>query len=115
MVYVIGSGSLRRVKLAVIQLNDVSHNAEQVFVRQHSGINWNIETEALVQLVAANLSEVIAARIEQKRVAQVLRIIPGGGVAGAQPLIKLYDSLLLGVSAVFIYCSLNVIMIEIGI
>ena len=83
-----------------------------------SGRAWSmrhIEAQALVQLVAAHLRQVVAARVEQQRVEQALGVVLRRRVAGAQPL---YSSMIASswvVRAVLVDRRPHIIVVGVGV
>src|SRR5262249_56341232 len=68
---------------------------EDVLRRQDADVVRHIDAEALVQLVAADLRQVVALRVEEQRLQQVAGVVQGGRLARALLLEDLDQGLLL--------------------
>ncbi len=72
---------------------------QQIELGQGTGFEVNLilaQAQPLIQLVAAHLRQVVAARIEQHRGEQTLGVIQRRRVAGAQAAVQLDDRFFLG-------------------
>ena len=74
---VLGDAELRR------QLDQLLDEREDVLGREHARALGNVDAEPLVQLVAADLRQVVALRVEEERVEQVARVVDRRRLAGA--------------------------------
>ena len=82
-------------------------------LREHPAENAALPAQLLRQLVAADHSEIVALGIEEKAVEELLRIVDRRRLAGAQTLVDLDESLLLGACAVaFQRCLDALIVVE---
>jgi len=65
------------------------HDLHQVLARQHAGVEPNVETQPLVQLVAPDLRQVVPARVEEEPVQERRGVLPRRRVARPQAPVKL--------------------------
>src|SRR5581483_8017041 len=70
------------VALAVVQLDDAADDLVQVVVGQRALLHRDVEAELAVQLVAADLREVVAPEVEEQALHEVARVVRRGRVAG---------------------------------
>ena len=69
---------------AIMQRYDVAHGFNDVFLGKRGMIVFRIEAKLLVDLVAADIGEVVALRVEEQALEQAARGIYGGRLARAQ-------------------------------
>ena len=73
-----------RGALAVVDVEDAPHDRDEVLAPQRA-VLWRLDqAEPLVQLVAPDLAEVVAAVGEEQRLEQRVGVVRGRRVAGAQ-------------------------------
>ena len=63
---------------AVVEADDLLDDGDQVSGRENALLVVLRAAEALVDLVAADLAEVVAARVEEQRVDELLRVVDRG-------------------------------------
>src|SRR5690606_11354859 len=89
------------VALAQVDRDEFADDGDQVGRAQPALARLVDDFEALVQLVAADTTEVVASRVEEQRVDQRPRVLEGWRVAGANAAVKLEQGLLLGLRGLF--------------
>ena len=77
------------------QADEPLHEREDVLRRQHAQAVGHVDLEALVQLVAADLRQVVALRVEEEPAQEVARVLERRGLARTLLLEDLDDRLLL--------------------
>lgn len=75
--------------------HDVLHRAQDVLVGERGGLVVGIEAELLVDLVAADLRQVVALRVEEQALEQRAGGVDGGRLAGTEALVELDERLFL--------------------
>ena len=78
-----------------MQRHDVLHRAHDVVVSERGGLVVGVEAQLLVDLVAADLRQVVALRVEEQTLQQRAGGIDGGRLAGAEALVQLDQRLFL--------------------
>ena len=92
MVDVVGGKTL----VAVVQTDDVAHRADDVLIGQRGGVVLlGGEAELLIHLVAADLREIVALRIEEQAIEQRAGAVDGRRLAGTEALVQLDERLFL--------------------
>ena len=81
--------------VAGMQRHDVLHRAHDVVVGERGGLVVGVEAQLLVDLVAADLRQVVALRVEEQALQQRAGGIDGGRLAGAEALVQLDQRLFL--------------------
>src|SRR5207253_367420 len=79
----------------VRQLDELADEREDVLGRQYARVVGDVDAEALVQLVPADLCQVVALRIEEEGTQEVPRVVERRWLAGALLLEHLDQGLLL--------------------
>ena len=79
----------------VRQRDELLDERQDVLGREHAAVVGNVDAEALVQLVAADLRQVVALGIEEQRAQQVARVVERRRLAGTLLLEDLDQRLLL--------------------
>ena len=79
----------------VRQRDELLHERQDVLGREHAAVVGHVDTEALVQLVAADLGQVVALRVEEERPQQVARVVERRRLTGPLLLEDLDQRLLL--------------------
>src|SRR6476646_2881983 len=79
----------------VRQRDELADEGEDVLRRQHAGALGDAHAQALVELVAADLGQVVALRIEEQRLQEVAGVVERRRLAGALLLEDLDQGLLL--------------------
>ncbi|MBA7642589.1 hypothetical protein ES703_50287 [subsurface metagenome] len=69
---------------AVINHNDVSYYLDDVFFGQGASVLRNLELQALVELIAPHLPQVVAQGVEEEVLYQLFGVLDIGRVARAQ-------------------------------
>ena len=83
--------------VAVVQTDDVAHRADDVLIGQRGGVVLlGGEAELLVHLVATDLGQVVALRVEEQAVEQRAGGIDRRRLAGTEALVQLDERLFLG-------------------
>ena len=77
------------------QADEPAHEGENVLGGQHPGVLGHLDAEPLVELVAADLRQVVALGIEEERAEEVPRIVERRRLSGALLLEDLDEGLLL--------------------
>ena len=80
---------------AGVQAHDVLHRAHDVVVGERGGLVVRIEAQLLVDLVAADLRQVVALRVEEQALEERPGGVDGGRLAGAEALVQLDERLFL--------------------
>src|SRR5439155_4628893 len=83
-----------RMADAVVQLDHHGDDLDEVFLGQDPLNLGNLEVEAAVDLVAADLTEVVAAEVEEERVDQVAGVLDRRRVTGTQASVELEQRVL---------------------
>ena len=78
---------------AAVQLDDPGDDLHEVVVRERAGLHRKVEAELAVQLVAADLREVVATEVEEQRVHEVASVVDRGRVARPETLVDLDEPL----------------------
>ena len=78
---------------AVTQLDQVADSLEDVALREDLRLDRFVDLELVVQLEAADLREVVALRVEEQVVEEVVRRLGRGRITGAQAPVDLHDRL----------------------
>ena len=81
---------------ALVKGNDVAHGCDDVFNGERRSVEFGIEAELLVRLVAADLGEVVALRVEEQAVEQRARRVNRRRLARTETLVQLDERLFLG-------------------
>src|SRR5436190_1245660 len=84
------------------QLDQLADDGQDVLSRQDARVVGHVNLEPLVELVAADLGQVVALRVEEERPEQVARVVERRGLTGALLLEDLDQSLLLGLGGVLV-------------
>ena len=81
---------------AVMQRHDVAHGGDDVLVGQRGGVVVRVEAELLVRLVATDLRQVVALRVEEQAVQQRASGVDGRRLAGTEAAVQFDKRLFLG-------------------
>ena len=90
------------------QVDEPPHEREDVLGREDAHVLRHRDAEALVELVAADLRQVVALRVEEQRAQQVARVVERRRLAGALLLEDLDEGLLLAGGGVLVEGVLDV-------
>ena len=105
-----------RLAAAVVQANDFANDGDQVIGRKDALFRGIRPAEALVDLVAADLAEVIAARVEEQRADKPAGVVDGGRVPRPEPPVELQQSLFLVCGArIAVQRGLDKAMVGVGV
>ena len=91
MVDVVGGVAL----FAIMQRHDVLHGLHDVFLVQRGAVLLGVEAQLLVDLVAADLCQVVALGVEEQTLDQRAGGIDGGRLARTEATVQLYKGLFL--------------------
>ncbi len=83
---------------AVVEADDLAHDGEEVRGREDS-LRSLVPAQSLVDLVAADLAQVVAPRVEEQRRDEPLGVVDRRRVAGPQAPVELQQCLFLGLGA----------------
>ena len=70
------------VAAAFVQFDELTHDLDEVFLREHRGAHRRLEAQALVDLVATDATEVVALRREEQALERLLRRLALGASPG---------------------------------
>ena len=104
-----------RVALAVVQLDDLADDADEVVVGERALRHGEVEAELAVQLVAADLREVVAAEVEEQRLHEVAGVVDGRRVTRTQTLVDLDQTLVRVRGGVAVQRRLDVLVLDVQI
>src|SRR5439155_12019189 len=79
--------------LAVVQLDDPADDPHEILVREGALRHRQVETELAVQLVPADLREVVAAEVEEERLDEAPGVVDGRRITRTKTLIDLDQAL----------------------
>src|SRR5690606_16945311 len=83
------------VTTAVVQVDQVLHDRDEVFLGQHRVVRVDLEPQPLVDLVAADTAEIVALRVEEELLDLLARGLEIGRITRTQQRIDLLERLLI--------------------
>ena len=99
------------LNFAVVDLNETAHNGEDILVREHAPIEGNIHPKGIVDFVATNTPQVVAAFVKEERFNVRYRVFDRGGVARAHFLVEFHQRLFGVVRGVAFQCGLQILVV----
>ncbi len=104
-----------RLPEAAVQLDDPRDDLHQVVVRERARLHRQVEAELAIQLVAADLREVVAPEVEEERVHEVAGVVDRGRVARPETLVDLDQTLVRVLRRVLVEgrCDVLVLRVEV--
>ena len=81
---------------AIMETHDVAHGCDDVFLRKRGGVVFRIELKLLIDLVTANLCQVVALGVEEQAIKQRTSRVDRRGLARTETTIQLDKRLFLG-------------------
>ncbi len=94
--------------MPVVQLDHAANDIYQIILRQNALALRNCQIELAIELVATDVAQIVAARVEEEVLHQRARIIQRRRIAGAQLLIQFEQGIGLGLHRVFVQRRLNI-------
>src|SRR5581483_2786913 len=85
---------------ALVQLDEIPHDRDEVVASQHGLIRRPLEAQALIDLVATHATEIVALRREEEPLQRLLRRLAVRGIARTEQRVNLAQGLFLGVRRV---------------
>ena len=99
------------VAFAVVDAHHLAHDLDEIVGRENAHGDVGLQAETLVDLVTANLAQVVTPEVEEQAVEQRPRVVGVGRVARAQTAVELEERLLGVARRVLVQRGLYVVVV----